>query len=253
MAPSSTGRSAASRSRRTSSKSPARAPRRARPSTAGVLALAAYAAAMTRQDVKAATVALRRARRAGLPRRAAEEAALMLMLYAGYPCALEGLRVLNDAWAGRARRSREGGVAAWTARGRALCRRVYGTAYARLVPAIEALHPDLAHWMEEQGYGRVLSRPGLSGADRELVTVAALAALGWERQLVSHLLGARRLGASPAAVEGALRAGLAGATGRAWAAGVRAWEAATAAWAAPAGLRGRPKSGSVTGRSAARP
>lgn len=232
MAPSST------RTRRTRAARP-----RARAAAPGVHALCAFAAAMTRQDAAAAARALRRARAAGAPRRAAEEAALMLMLYAGYPCALEGLRVLNETWPGRARRTREGGVSLWTARGRALCRRVYGSAYARLVPAVEALHPDLAHWMEEHGYGRVLSRPGLSGADRELVTVAALAALGWERQLVSHLRGARHLGAAPAAVERALRAGLAGAPGRAWSAGIRAWQAASAAGDAPARLRGRPKSG----------
>jgi 4-carboxymuconolactone decarboxylase len=218
--------------------------RRARPAAAATLALAAFAAAMTRQDEPCAVRALRRARSAGAPRRAAEEAALMLMLYAGYPCALEGLRVLNETWSGHARRSREGGPADWHRRGRALCRRVYGRVYTRLLPAVEALHPDLAHWMEEQGYGRVLSRPGLGGADRELVTVAALAALGWERQLVSHLLGARRLGATPATIERALRAGLSGTGARAWGAGVRAWASASASWAASAAprLRKRAKS-----------
>lgn len=162
----------------------------------------------------------------------------MLMLYAGYPCALEGLRVLNAAWPGRARRTREGGVTAWVARGRRLCRQVYGPAYARLLPAVAELHPDLAQWMEEQGYGRVLSRRGLGAAERELVTVAALAALGWERQLVSHLLGARRVGAPGAAVERALRAGLEGAPASAWRAAVRAWEAASGG----SRLRAAPKS-----------
>lgn len=162
----------------------------------------------------------------------------MLMLYAGYPCALEGLRVLNDAWPGRARRTREGGPAAWHARGRRLCRRVYGPAYARLLPAVERLHPDLAHWMEEQGYGRVLSRRGLGAAEREVVTVAALAALGWERQLVSHLLGAARVGAPAIAIERALRTGLEGAGAAAWRATIRAWD--TASGGAP--LRGTPKS-----------
>ena len=88
----------------------------------------------------------------------------MLMLYAGYPGALESLRVLNMVWPGRARRSREAAPAHWRARGEALCRRVYGAAYGRLVPAVRALHPDLAAWMIEQGYGRVLSRPGLGRA-----------------------------------------------------------------------------------------
>src|SRR5205814_7161135 len=94
----------------------------------------------------------------------------------------------------------------------ALCRRVYGAGYARLLPAVRALHPDLAVWMVEQGYGRVLARPGLAVLDRELITVAALAALGWERQLVSHVLGAARVGATAAAVREALAIGARAAT-----------------------------------------
>ncbi|HTR97348.1 MAG TPA: carboxymuconolactone decarboxylase family protein [Candidatus Acidoferrales bacterium] len=131
----------------------------------------------------------------------------MLMLYAGYPAALEGLRVLNGVWPGRARRSREGPPARWRAAGERLCARVYGPAFARLVPAVRALHPDLGVWMIEHGYGRVLSRPGLSARERELVTVAALAAAGWPRQLASHLLGAARVGASAAEIAAARRIG----------------------------------------------
>ena len=148
----------------------------------------------------------------------------MLMLYAGYPAALEGLRTLNGVWPGRARRSREGGPASWLARGAALCRRVYGPAYAKLLPAVADLHPDLAVWMEEQGYGRVLSRPGLSAVARELITVSALAALGWERQLVSHVLGAARVGASPKAVRDALSLGAQAADARGRSIARRTWE-----------------------------
>jgi len=202
--------------------------KRSGPSTR-LRALCEYAAAMTRRDFAAARAALAAARRAGAPRVAAEETALMLMLYAGYPAALEGLRVLNQAWPGRARARREGARATWTRRGEALCRRVYGPAYGRLVPAVRALHPDLATWMVEHGYGRVLARPGLSAKDRELVTVAALAALGWERQLVSHLLGALRVGGRPREVEAALLAGLRAAGEAALAAGTTAWRRVLAA------------------------
>jgi 4-carboxymuconolactone decarboxylase len=91
---------------------------------------------------------------------------------------------------------------------------------------VRALHPDLAVWMIEQGYGRVLSRAGLDPATRELVAVTVLAATGWERQLVSHLLGASRLGADRSAVRGAVTAGLRGAPSRARVAAARAWEQA---------------------------
>jgi len=175
----------------------------------GLRALCAFAAAMSDGRFAAATRALRAARAAGVRRVAAEEVALMLMLYAGYPAALEGLRALNDAWPGRARRSREGRPARWRAAGEALCARVYGPSFARLVPAVRALHPDLAAWMIEHGYGRVLSRPGLSARERELVTVAALAAGEWPRQLASHLLGGLRVGAREAELRQALLAGAA--------------------------------------------
>ncbi len=131
----------------------------------------------------------------------------MLMLYAGYPGALEGLRVLHATWPGRAKARDAGTPSVWRARGEQLCARVYGPAYPRLVPAVRTLHPDLATWMIEHGYGRVLARSGLGVRARELVTVATLAALGWERQLVSHVLGARRVGATSAAVREALRLG----------------------------------------------
>jgi 4-carboxymuconolactone decarboxylase len=158
-------------------------------------------------DEAAARAALLAARKSRARRVAAEEVALMLMLHAGYPAALEGLRVLNGAWPGRARAADAGAPARWRTDGEALCARVYGSAYAKLIPAVRALHPDLATWMIEHGYGRVLSRPGLSSRDRELITVATLAALDWPRQLLSHVLGARRMGASEAAVEAALQIG----------------------------------------------
>jgi 4-carboxymuconolactone decarboxylase len=187
---------------------------------------------MTRGNEPEARVALAAARTADVRRRAAEETALMLMLYAGYPSALESLRVLNTAWPGRALRTREGGTARWRARGEALCREVYGTAYGKLLPAVRALHPDLAVWMVEHGYGRVLARKGLAVVERELVTVAALASLGWERQLVSHVLGALRVGAGEVATHAALEvgAGLADARGRGIAS--RTWRRAVRANAA---------------------
>ncbi len=207
---------------------PTRKPRLSRSSrdaapSARTRALCTFAAAMARGLEKPAAAALELARAAGVRRRAAEECALMLMLYAGYPGALEGMRVLNSVWPGRARATREGSPASWHVRGTALCQRVYGPAYARLVPAVRALHPDLAVWMVEQGYGRVLSRRGLGVIERELVTVAALAALGWERQLVSHVLGARRVGASERAIHAALQSGAAHADARCRTIARRTW------------------------------
>jgi len=150
----------------------------------------------------------------------------MLVLYAGYPAALETLRALNDVWPRRARRTREGGPASWRRHGLALSRRIYGPVHTRLLAAVRALHPDLAVWMVEQGYGRVLSRGGLDVRARELITVAVLAATGRERQLVSHLLGAARVGAPRVAIRRALLAGAPAGFGDALAR--RAWRTAFA-------------------------
>jgi 4-carboxymuconolactone decarboxylase len=203
-------------------------PRRRRSSTdAAPPPLLRFAVAGARGDAAAGRRAVRAARAARAPRasrRAFEEAALMLVLYGGYPAALEALRVLNDVWPGRARRTREGGRAGWRRRGIALSLRVYGPVHGRLLAAVRTLHPDLAVWMVESGYGRVLSRAGLGVRARELITVAVLAATRRERQLVSHLKGAARVGAPGAEIRRALRAGTRGGFGDALAR--RAWRAA---------------------------
>ncbi len=199
------------------------------PGRAGIQPLLAFAAALAAGRTPAGRRALARARRAGLPRVAAEETALMLVLHAGYPAALEGVRVLHEVWPGRARPRREGGPRHWRRRGEALCARVYGPSFAKLRRNVAALHPDLATWMIEQGYGRVLARRGLAARSRELVAVAVLAATGWERQLLSHLIGARRLGATRLDIRGAWRAGVRGggrSGGAQREAAVRAWRQA---------------------------
>ena len=57
-----------------------------------------------------------------------------------------------------------------------------------------------------EGYGKVLSRPGLDLARRELCIVAACAASRQERQLHSHLHGARNVGVAPRALSDAIDA-----------------------------------------------
>jgi len=131
----------------------------------------------------------------------------MLILHAGFPAALEAMSTLQRTWPGRARATIARTPAGWRARGERVCARVYGRSYPKLVANVRVLHPDLAGLMVEIGYGRVLSRPRLDGRTRELVAVAVLAALGWERQLVSHLLGATRFGATRSAALAAARIG----------------------------------------------
>jgi len=57
-------------------------------------------------------------------------------------------------------------------------------------PAREAIRgtvPKLAEISDQVIYGDVWERPGLSKRDRSLITVAALVAMGREKQLDGHL------------------------------------------------------------------
>jgi alkylhydroperoxidase/carboxymuconolactone decarboxylase family protein YurZ len=167
------------------------------------------------------SAALLGARRAGWPRAALEEIALMLTLYAGYPAAIEMLRVLQTVWPAPAPSPAEIEPAARRARGLATLARVYGPVRPRLLRGLATLHPALAAWVIEHGYGRVLARERLDLRTRELVTVALLAAGGWQRQLAAHEVGARRAGATPAEVTAARSAGARESAGARRSAGAR--------------------------------
>jgi 4-carboxymuconolactone decarboxylase len=85
----------------------------------------------------------------------------------------------------------------WRRRGEETCAIVYGESYEKLRDNIRHLHPALDDWMIVDGYGKVLSRPGVDLKTRELCVVAACAVSGQQRQLHSHLRGALNAGASP--------------------------------------------------------
>ncbi|MGB7212403.1 MAG: carboxymuconolactone decarboxylase family protein [Gemmatimonadales bacterium] len=85
--------------------------------------------------------------------------------------------------------------AEWTAAGERTCHVVYGANYERLRQAVRELHPALDAWMITEGYGRTLSRPGLTLRQRELCMVAMVATLDTPHQLHSHLRGAVNAGA----------------------------------------------------------
>jgi 4-carboxymuconolactone decarboxylase len=133
-----------------------------------------------------------------------EEVILQSYLFAGFP------RTLNAAREWRRVSGRPAPVAdegerldlaeAWQRQGEETCAIVYGRFYERLRHNIRDLHPALDAWMIVEGYGKVLSRPGLDLARRELCIVAACAASRQDRQLHSHLHGALHAGASGAAI-----------------------------------------------------
>ncbi|MFQ5679824.1 MAG: carboxymuconolactone decarboxylase family protein [Gemmatimonadota bacterium] len=189
--------------------------------SAELAALVELSAALARADPSGLRSALERASDVSRPARV-EEALLQAYLFLGFPAVLSGFaewRALGvrrtpprEEGRGRAQPALppEGAPdpALWIRRGEALCRRIYGRAYAKLRQNVRRLHPALDDWMVMEGYGKVLGRPELDPVSRELCIVGLLAAADHPRQLHSHLRGALNVGADERAVGEALEIGL---------------------------------------------
>lgn len=166
-----------------------------------LLALARLTAAAVRGRERVLRRELKAALAAGVDVHRLHEAFLQVVLFAGYARAINAFGALHEIRPERPFRRSAG-----SSRGDRLCRRIYGPSYGPLMRRMTVLHPDLAEWIVRDGYGRVLSRPGLTVRERELLAVAALAALGGlEKQLESHVRGARRVGASEAQIRAVLK------------------------------------------------
>ena len=140
-----------------------------------------------------------------------EEGILMAIVAVGFPRTLIAMRAWRKVSGERSavsgtieRGSDYRRHAEWTADGEQTCRVVYGSNYERLRETVRQLHPDLDGWMITEGYGRTLSRPGLTLRQRELLMVAMCAVLDVPHQLHSHLKGALHAGATVAEVGEAL-------------------------------------------------
>ncbi|HEU4628521.1 MAG TPA: carboxymuconolactone decarboxylase family protein [Gemmatimonadaceae bacterium] len=140
-----------------------------------------------------------------------EEVLLQSYLFAGFPRALNAMRLWR-AVSGRPAPAEDAEAAmpfeAWRQRGERTCAVVYGPFYERLRVNIAMLHPALDAWMIGEGYGKVLGRPMLDLARRELCVMAACVAAQQDRQLHSHLHGALHAGVAPDVVAAALEAAL---------------------------------------------
>jgi 4-carboxymuconolactone decarboxylase len=145
-------------------------------------------------------VRVRKAAGAGEPDRRWREAVLQVHVFAGFPRLVELYGVIESAGGLGPLEHHEAGEPSTQgddrARGRELFERIYRDDSPAVRTMLEKHHPDFASWIEEHAYGRVLARPGLSADRRELLAVAALTALGQERQLASHARGSLRCGAT---------------------------------------------------------
>lgn len=151
---------------------------------------------------------LRLARERGVSGEALREALTQVYLFAGFPRAINALAELSTVFSPDAEASVDlsprGDETRNLAAGETLCRRVYGERYEKLLRTMAHISPDLGRWMIQEGYGKVLSAPGLDVTVRELCAVAALFVLDVPSQLRAHLRGSLLVGARVEEVEGVL-------------------------------------------------
>jgi 4-carboxymuconolactone decarboxylase len=165
-------------------------------------ALLRLAAALGTRDAGLIRAAMEGAREADAA--AVEEVLLQSHLFVGFPDALNAIGLWRQVSGSPAPPSAGEDPAGWEARGERVCAQVYGANYQKLRENVRALHPDVDVWMVTGGYGRVIGRPGLDLATRELCIAALLAVWNVPRQLHSHLRGSLNAGASVVQVDEAV-------------------------------------------------
>jgi 4-carboxymuconolactone decarboxylase len=139
------------------------------------------------------------------------ECFLQLYLFAGFPAALEAMRTLSNVWPSDETVQNEPlSYPDFIDRGKNLFDLIYAGNAGRVKAAMANLSPELSRWTLIDGYSRTLSRPGLDASTRELAVVAVLTQLGWQRQLLSHMLGAINAGATRGDLREALEIGALG-------------------------------------------
>jgi 4-carboxymuconolactone decarboxylase len=169
----------------------------------GRRALLRVAASLASRDAAAIRAAMEAARDE-VDGDAVDEVILQSHLFVGFPDALNALGLWREVGGRPAPASLGEDAAGWEARGERVCAEVYGANYAKLRENVRSLHPDVDGWMVAGGYGRVIGRPGLDLATRELCIAALLAVWNVPRQLHSHLRGSLNAGAPVAEVDEAV-------------------------------------------------
>jgi AhpD family alkylhydroperoxidase len=140
-----------------------------------------------------------------LIRTALEETMLQCVLFCGFPRVITAFEQLNNAWPTDTAPS-GGGLpeAEQMTAGSELFGAIYGKNDATVRSMLKGCHQELHDFVLEAAYGRILTRPNLSGKTRELIAVALLAAQGQKRQFAGHARGAMHLGATRKELQEAL-------------------------------------------------
>jgi 4-carboxymuconolactone decarboxylase len=128
------------------------------------------------------------------------ETALQVVAYGGFPRAIELLTHLRREAPPPPGTPRADGDPDLAGRGRAVWGAIYARQAEEVLATLEALHPGFSQVVLQDAYGRILARPGLPLAERELLAVAALALMALPAPLGSHIRGALRNGCNADAV-----------------------------------------------------
>lgn len=175
--------------------------------TTGQAAVVDVSAALAAADAKSVERESARAIETGLTPAALYETILQSYLFVGFPRAIEGFFAARPILEGSGAIPQTAAPfepSEWERGGEALCRKVYGGNYEKLMETMRSLSPDLAASMIREGYGKTLSRPALGALEREYGVVAILTVTRMGRQLRSHAIGAVNVGGSRAGVREAI-------------------------------------------------
>ncbi|MEO8399878.1 MAG: hypothetical protein ABI550_08715 [Ignavibacteriaceae bacterium] len=119
------------------------------------------------------------------------ELLLQNYLFAGFPSALNSLKIFNEYFPNSKRSFTL--VKDLKIIGEKNCRKIYGEKFEKLISNINEFSPELSQWLIEEGYGKVFGRKSVSLRERELSIISVLSVLKFENQLYSHINGAYRL------------------------------------------------------------
>jgi len=122
------------------------------------------------------------------------ETLLQTYLFAGFPSALISLQIASEYFSFGDLKNQK--IDNTKVAGEKNCKKIYGNKFKKLISNVNNFSSELSAWLIDEGYGKVLSRKGLSLKKRELNIIAILASLKFENQLYSHINGAFRLGNS---------------------------------------------------------
>lgn len=164
--------------------------------------LSLYSAAIAAVDRDSMSMAIKLGKGHNVDRSMFYEIVLQSYLFLGFPRMLIAAETLdqvlpNHKAVPETRQIDNDESKTWFEDGLKLYQRVYDSSSAPLRDKVEAIAPEVFRWMIIEGYGKVLSRPGLGIVSRELSIVAFLMMENRDIQLHSHARGAINVGASP--------------------------------------------------------